>query len=50
MDCLATLRQRINTLELKRNRERRTISWQFPSRDARQKLHHLSPDLKNDLD
>jgi hypothetical protein len=45
MDCLATLRRRINTLELKRNRERRTISWQFTSRDAREKLHNVYPDI-----
>jgi DDE superfamily endonuclease len=50
MDCLATLRRRINTLELKRNRERRTISWQFTSRDARNKLHHFYPDLKHKQD
>ena len=46
MDCLATLRRRINTLELKRNRERSTISWQFTANDAREKLHDLYPDLK----
>ncbi|GHO58325.1 hypothetical protein KSB_68000 [Ktedonobacter robiniae] len=45
MDCLDTLRRRINTLELKRNRERRTISWQFTSRDAREKLHNVYPDI-----
>lgn len=50
MDCLATLRRRINTLELKRNRERCTISWQFTTTDARAKLHDLYPDLKNELD
>jgi hypothetical protein len=50
MDCLAALRRRINTLELKRNRERRTISWQFTTNEAREKLHDLYPDLKNKLD
>jgi len=50
MDCLATLRRRINTLELKRNREHCTISWQFTTSDARVKLHHLYPDLKNPVD
>lgn len=50
LDCLGTLRRRINTLELKRNREHSTISWQFTTDDARDKLHHLYPDLKNNLD
>ena len=48
-DCLATLRRRINTLELKRNRERYTISWQFTTTEAREKLHNLYSDLKNVL-
>jgi hypothetical protein len=50
MDCLATLRRRINTLELERNRQRCTISWQFTTTDARDKLHHLYPDLQTDVD
>lgn len=49
MDCLATLRRRINTLELKRNRERCTISWQFTTSDARDKLRSLYPPIKADL-
>jgi hypothetical protein len=47
---LATLRRRINTMELKRNRERCPISWQCTTNDARVKLHGLYPDLKNKLD
>jgi hypothetical protein len=50
MDRLATLRRRINALELQRNRERRTISWQFTANDARSKLHHLYPHVTNRLD
>jgi hypothetical protein len=44
------LRRRINTMELKRNRERCPISWQCTTNDARVKLHGLYPDLKNKLD
>jgi len=50
VDCLATLRRRINTLELKRNRERSTISWQFTTNDARLTLHHLYPNVTNNRD
>lgn len=46
-DCLGTLRRRINALEIERNRARRTISWQFTCRDARVKLAHLYPDVKD---
>lgn len=49
VDCLGTLRRRINALELTRNRERRTISWQFTSRDARTTLHRLYPDITSHL-
>src|SRR5579859_4401808 len=38
MDCMGTLRRRINTLEMKRNTERRTISWQFTTSHARDTL------------
>ncbi len=40
-DCLGTLRRSINTLELKRNAQRATISWRFTSNDAREKLRDL---------
>lgn len=46
VDCVGTLRRRINALEMERNRARRTISWQFTCQDARSKLAHLYPDLK----
>src|SRR5579871_1922284 len=49
MDCMGTLRRRINTLEMKRNAERRTISWQFTSHDARETLHDLYPNPKNKM-
>ncbi|GCE29191.1 hypothetical protein KDA_46750 [Dictyobacter alpinus] len=49
VDCLGTLRRRINTLELKRNAQHATISWRFTSHDAREKLHDLYPEIKNDL-
>jgi hypothetical protein len=47
IDCLATLRRRINTLEIKRNQKPCTISWQFTANDARLKLPHLYPNLQN---
>ena len=46
-DCVGTLRRRINTLEIERNRARRTLSWQFTCRDARLKLAHLYLDVKS---
>ncbi|GER89003.1 hypothetical protein KDW_31650 [Dictyobacter vulcani] len=49
IDCLATLCRYINTLELKRNREHATISWQFTTNDARDKLQHLYPDLSKNV-
>jgi DDE superfamily endonuclease len=47
IDCLGTLRRRINTLERTRNQERCSISWQFTTNEARLKLPHLYPDLQN---
>jgi hypothetical protein len=44
------LRQRIVTLEAKRNAQRCTISWRFTSNDARDKLHDLYPVVNNNLD
>jgi len=49
MDCMGTLRRRINTLEMKRNTERRTISWQFTTSHARDTLRHLYPHFKSRL-
>ena len=46
IDCVGTLRRRITALEIERNRERRTISWQFTCQDARFKLAHLYPEIK----
>ena len=46
VDCLGTLRRRINALEMERNRAHRTISWQFTCQDARSKLAHLYPEIK----
>ncbi|HEU5378088.1 MAG TPA: transposase [Ktedonobacteraceae bacterium] len=42
MDQLRTL---INKVELARNRQHCTISWQFPTNDARDKLPHVYPDI-----
>src|SRR5262252_616016 len=47
VDCLGTLRRRINTLERTRNQERCSISWQFTTNEARLKLPHPYPDLQN---
>jgi DDE superfamily endonuclease len=47
---LPTLARRVRALETERNRERRTISWQFTTTDARQKLERLYPPLKTELD
>lgn len=45
VESMGQLRTRINDVELERNRQRCTISWQFTVNDARDKLHHLYPDL-----
>lgn len=50
MDCLATMRRRLTTWERTRHRERRTMSWPCPSRDARHTRHRLSPDRNNNVD
>jgi hypothetical protein len=47
---LPTLARRVRALETERNRERRTISWQFTTTDARKKLNRLYPPLKTELD
>jgi len=47
---LLTLTRRVRALETERNRERRTISWQFTTLDARKKLDRLYPTLKTELD
>jgi hypothetical protein len=44
------VRERIATVEAQRNAHRCTISWRFTSRDARDKLHDLSPAVNNQLD
>ena len=44
------LSTRINELELERNRKRCTISWQFTTNDARNKLQELYPDTTNKQD
>jgi hypothetical protein len=38
-----TLRRRVLAVERERNTQRRGISWQFTSRDARHKLERLYP-------
>lgn len=40
---MATLQQRVQTLEGERNERRATIDWQFTARDARVKLKNLYP-------
>ena len=39
----ATLRRQVSAVETERNHQRRGISWQFTSRDARRKLSRLYP-------
>jgi DDE superfamily endonuclease len=46
MESMVQLRTRINEVETQRNRQRCTISWQFTTNDARDKLQHVYPDLK----
>lgn len=50
VESMGQLRTRINETELERNRQRCTISWQFTTNDARDKLHHLYPDLRKQRD
>lgn len=47
VESMGQLRTRINETELERNRQQCTISWQFTTNDARDKLHHLYPDLNS---
>lgn len=37
------LRRQVSAVETERNAQRRGISWQFTSRDARRKLERLYP-------
>jgi hypothetical protein len=39
----AALRRQVVAVETERNQQRRGISWQFTSRDARRKLERLYP-------
>jgi transposase len=41
----ATLQREVQAYEKRRNDARATIEWQFTSRDARMKLHHLYPSI-----
>jgi DDE superfamily endonuclease len=50
VESMPVLRQRIASLEAQRNAQRCTISWRFPSRDARDKLQDLYPAVNNKLD
>ena len=50
VESLQDLRQRIATLEAERNAQHCSISWRFPSNDARSKLHDLYPAVNNNLD
>lgn len=47
---LETLCQRSAALELERNAQRRTITWQFTTADARTKLHRLYPAVQTKVD
>jgi DDE superfamily endonuclease len=47
VESVGALRRCINALEIEHNAQHRTISWRFTCRDARDKLHHLYPDLQN---
>lgn len=40
-----TLTRQMEALERRRNDDHATIAWQFTSRDARVKLHHLYPSI-----
>jgi hypothetical protein len=39
----AALRRQVSAVEAERNEQRRRITWQFTSRDARRKLERLYP-------
>lgn len=39
----AALRKQVSAVETERNQQRRGISWQFTSQDARRKLDRLYP-------
>lgn len=47
---LDTLAQRTAALEVERNAQHRTITWQFTVPQARTKLHALYPDPKTNVD
>jgi hypothetical protein len=47
---LATLCQRSAALEAERNAQRRTITWQFTTTDARTTLHDLYPAVQTKVD
>ena len=46
----AALRRQVSAVETERNQQRRGISWQFTSRDARIKLERLYPVKQGSLD
>jgi hypothetical protein len=46
----AALRRQVSTVETERNQQRRSITWQFTSRDARVKLSRLYPVKEPSLD
>jgi hypothetical protein len=43
LDSEAALRRHVEAVESERNQQRRGITWQFTSRDARHKLERLYP-------
>ena len=43
LESEAALRRQVEAVETERNAQRRIISWQFTSRDARRKLERLYP-------
>lgn len=45
VESMGQLCTHINEVELERNRQRCTICWQFTTNDARDKLHHVYPDI-----
>lgn len=45
VESMGQLRTHINDVELRRNRQHWTISWQFTTNGAREKLHHLYPNV-----
>jgi len=47
---LETMCKRSAALEVERNAERRTITWQFTTADARTKLHDLYPAVQTKVD